>query len=123
MKTSERYPVTQGDVIVNYASSLFDRTEVTAPSLPADVYCGDILDGKTFALFDSAVADAGKPIINLSDMSADGKPKTLVIVDRHVVITDFALRAKDAASKKAALEALTASGDIRLAINADYFKA
>lgn len=56
-------------------------------------------------------------------MSADGKPKTLVIVDRHVVITDFALRAKDAASKKAALEALTASGDIRLAINADYFKA
>ena len=123
MKTSERYPVTQGDVIVNYASSLFDRTEVTAPSLPADIYCGDILDGKTFALFDSAAADAGKPIINLSNMSADGKPKTLVIVDRHVVITDFALRAKDAASKKAALEALTASGDIRLAINADYFKA
>ena len=100
MKTSERYPVTQGDVIVNYASSLFDRTEVTAPSLPADVFCGDILDSKTFALFDSAAADAGKPIINLSDMSAT-----------------------DAASKKAALEALTASGDIRLAINADYFKA
>ncbi|EOC1184519.1 hypothetical protein AAAW61_001727 [Cronobacter sakazakii] len=124
MKTSERYPVTQGDVIVNYASSLFDRTEVTAPSLPADVYCGDILDSKTFALFDSAAADAGKPIINLSNnMSADGKPKTLVIVDRHVVITDFALRAKDDASKKAALEALTASGDIRLAVNADYFKA
>lgn len=123
MKTSERYPVTQGDVIVNYASSLFDRTEVTAPSLPADVFCGDILDGKTFALFDSAAADAGKPIINLSNMSSDGKPKTLVIVDRHVVITDFALRAKDAASKKAALTALTASGDVRLAINADYFKA
>lgn len=123
MKTSERYPVTQGDVIVNYASSLFDRTEVTAPSLPADVFCGDILDGKTFALFDSADADAGKPIINLSNMSADGKPKTLVICDRHLVITDVALRAKDAASKKAALEALTASGDIRLAINADYFKA
>ncbi|MEG3589053.1 hypothetical protein V5I71_09300 [Citrobacter youngae] len=123
MKTSERYPVTQGDVIVNYTSSLFDRTEVTAPSLPADVYCGDILDSKTFALFDSAAADAGKPIINLSNMSADGKPKTLVIVDRHVVITDFALRAKDAASKKAALEALAASGDIRLAVNADYFKA
>ena len=123
MKTSERYPVTQGDVIVNAASTLFDRTEITAPSLPADVFCGDILDSKTFALFDSAAADAGKPIINLSDMSADGKPKTLVIVDRHVVITDFALRAKDAASKKAALEALTASGDIRLAVNADYFKA
>lgn len=123
MKTSERYPVTQGDVIVDYASSLFDRTEVTAPSLPADVYCGDILDSKTFALFDSAAADAGKPIINLSSSSADGKPKTLVIVDRHVVITDFALRAKDDASKKAALEALTASGDVRLAINADYFKA
>ncbi|EKK4044097.1 hypothetical protein PNF45_003028 [Cronobacter sakazakii] len=124
MKTSERYPVTQGDVIVDYASSLFDRTEVTAPSLPADVYCGDILDSKTFALFDSAAADAGKPIINLSNMSAaDGKPKTLVIVDRHVVITDFYLRAADEASKKAALEALTASGDIRLAINADYFKA
>ncbi|KGA38750.1 hypothetical protein [Pectobacterium odoriferum] len=123
MKTSERYPVTQGDVIVNYASSLFDRTEVTAPSLPADVYCGDILDSKTFALFDSSAADAGKPIINLSDMSADGKPKTLVICDRHLVITDFYLRAKDDASKKAALEALTASGDVRLAINADYFKA
>lgn len=123
MKTSERYPVTQGDVIVNYASSLFDRTEVTAPSLPADIYCGDILDSKTFALFDSAAADAGKPIINLSDMSADGKPKTLVICDRHLVITDFYLRAKDDASKKAALEALTASGDIRLAVNADYFKA
>lgn len=124
MKTSERYPVTQGDVIVNYASSLFDRTEVTAPSLPAIVYCGDILDSNTFALFDSAAADAGKPIINLSNnMSADGKPKTLVIVDRHVVITDFYLRAKDDASKKAALEALTASGDVRLAINADYFKA
>ncbi|ENT4819496.1 hypothetical protein ACFFX4_001047 [Citrobacter farmeri] len=123
MKTSERYPVTQGDVIVNAASTLFDRTEITAPSLPADVFCGDILDSKTFALFDSAAADAGKPIINLSDMSADGKPKTLVIVDRHVVITDFALRAKDAASKKAALEALTAYGDVRLAVNADYFKA
>ncbi|GAB7424978.1 hypothetical protein [Enterobacter hormaechei] len=123
MKTSERYPVTQGDVIVDYASSLFDRTEVTAPSLPADVYCGDILDSKTFALFDSAAADAGKPIINLSSMSADGKPKTLVIVDRHVVITDFALRAKDDASKKAALEALTASGDVRLAINANFYKA
>ena len=123
MKTSERYPVTQGDVIVDYASSLFDRTEVTAPSLPADVYCGDILDSKTFTLFDSAAADAGKPIINLSNMSADGKPKTLVIVDRHVVITDFALRAKDAASKKAALEALTASGDIRLAVNANFYKA
>ncbi|AIA71328.1 hypothetical protein [Pectobacterium atrosepticum] len=123
MKTSERYPVTQGDVIVNYASGLFDRTEVTAPSLPADVYCGDILDSKSFALFDSAAADAGKPIINLSNMSADGKPKTLVICDRHLVITDFALRAKDAASKKAALEALTASGDVRLAVNADYFKA
>ncbi|EEW7958527.1 hypothetical protein D6I78_02520 [Escherichia coli] len=123
MKTSERYPVTQGDVIVDQSSTLFDRTEVTAPSLPADVYCGDILDSKTFALFDSAAADAGKPIINLSDMSADGKPKTLVICDRHLVITDFYLRAKDDASKKAALEALTASGDVRLAINADYFKA
>jgi len=122
MKTSERYPVTQGDVIVNAASTLFDRTEITAPILTADVYCGDILDSKTFALFDSADADAGKPIINLSNMSASGVPKTLVIVDRHVVITDFALRAKDAASKKAALEALTASGDIRLAVNADYFK-
>ncbi|EFC3040105.1 TPA: hypothetical protein JD203_19010 [Cronobacter sakazakii] len=123
MKNSERYPVTQGDVIVDQSSTLFDRTEVTAPSLPADVYCGDILDSKTFALFDSAAADAGKPIINLSDMSADGKPKTLVICDRHLVITDFYLRAKDDASKKAALEALTASGDVRLAINADYFKA
>ncbi|KJP08269.1 MULTISPECIES: hypothetical protein [Enterobacteriaceae] len=123
MKTSERYPVTQVDVIVDQSSTLFDRTEVTAPSLPADVYCGDILDSKTFALFDSAAADAGKPIINLSDMSADGKPKTLVICDRHLVITDFYLRAKDDASKKAALEALTASGDVRLAINADYFKA
>lgn len=123
MKTSERYPVTQGDVIVNYASSLFDRTEVTAPSLPADVFCGDILDSKTFALFDSAAADAGKPIINLSEMSADGKPKTLVICDRHLVITDFYLRAKDDASKKAALEALTASGDVRLAINANFYKA
>lgn len=122
MKTSERYPVTQGDVIVNTASTVFDRTVITAPILPADVYCGDILDSKTFALFDSAAADAGKPIINLSNMSASGAPKTLVIVDRHVVITDFALRAKDAASKKAALEALTASGDIRLAVNADYFK-
>lgn len=123
MKTSERYPVTQVDVIVDQSSTLFDRTEVTAPSLPADVYCGDILDSKTFALFDSAAADAGKPIINLSYMSADGKPKTLVICDRHLVITDFYLRAKDDASKKAALEALTASGDVRLAINADYFKA
>lgn len=123
MKNSERYPVTQGDVIVDQSSTLFDRTEVTAPSLPADVYCADILDSKTFALFDSAAADAGKPIINLSDMSADGKPKTLVICDRHLVITDFYLRAKDDASKKAALEALTASGDVRLAINADYFKA
>ncbi|WP_449556289.1 hypothetical protein [Huaxiibacter chinensis] len=123
MKISKRYMVTQGDVIVNYASSLFDRTEVTAPSLPADVYCGDILDSKSFALFNSAAADAGKPIINLSNMSADGKPKTLVIVDRHVVITDFYLRAADEASKQAALEALTASGDVRLAINADYFKA
>ncbi|OHY66528.1 hypothetical protein BB778_02065 [Pluralibacter gergoviae] len=123
MKTSERYPVTQGDVIVDYASSLFDRTEVTAPSLPADVYCGDILDSKSFALFDSAAADAGKPIINLSNMSADGKPKTLVICDRHLVITDFSLRAKDDASKKAALEALTASGDVRLAINANFYKA
>lgn len=122
MKTSVRYPVTQGDVIVNYASSLFDRTEVTAPSLPADVFCGDILDSKTFALYDSAAA-VGEPVINLSDMSADGQNKTLVIVDRHVVITDHFLRAKDAASKKAALTALTASGDVRLAINADYFKA
>lgn len=75
MKTSERYPVTQGDVIVNYASSLFDRTEVTAPSLPADVFCGDILDSKTFALYDSAAA-VGEPVINLSDMSADGQNKT-----------------------------------------------
>lgn len=123
MNASPRYPVTQGDVIVNQASSLFDRTEVTADSLPEDVHCGDILDGKTFALYDSAAADAGKPIINLSNMSADGKPKTLVIVDRHVVITDFYLKAKDAASKKAALEALTASGDIRLAVNSDFRKS
>lgn len=123
MNASPRYPVTQGDVIVNQASSLFDRTEVTAPSLPADVHCGDILDGKSFALFDSSAADAGKPIINLSNMSADGKPKTLVIVDRHVVITDFYLKAKDDASKKAALEALTASGDIRLAVNSDFRKS
>ncbi|MCK7326275.1 hypothetical protein [Enterobacter roggenkampii] len=123
MKTSERYPVTQGDVIVNYASSLFDRTELTTDkALPADVYCGDILDSKTFALYDSAAA-VGEPVINLADMSADGQNKTLVIVDRHVVITDHFLRAKDAASKKAALEALTASGDVRLAVNADYFKA
>lgn len=123
MNASPRYPVTQGDVIVNQASGLFDRTEVTAPSLPADVHCGDILDGKSFALFDSSAADAGKPIINLSNMSADGKSKTLVIVDRHVVITDFYLKAKDAASKKAALEALTASGDIRLAVNSDFRKS
>ncbi|AMG91792.1 hypothetical protein D0W66_04960 [Escherichia coli] len=124
MNASPRYPVTQGDVIVNYASSLFDRTEVTAPDgLPADVHCGDILDGKTFALYDSAAADAGKPIINLSNMDADGKPKTLVIVDRHVVITDFYLKAKDDASKKAALEALTASGDIRLTVNSDFRKS
>lgn len=66
MKTSERYPVTQGDVIVNYASSLFDRTELTTDkALPADVYCGDILDSKTFALYDSAAA-VGEPVINLS---------------------------------------------------------
>lgn len=123
MNASPRYPVTQGDVIVNQASALFDRTEVTAPSLPADVHCGDILDSKTFALFDSSAADAGKPIINLSNMSADGKPKTLVIVDRHVVITDFYLKAKDDASKKAALEALTASGDTRLAVNSDFRKS
>ncbi|EOW6696678.1 hypothetical protein HC391_08765 [Escherichia coli] len=123
MNASPRYPVTQGDVIVNQASSLFDRTEVTAPSLPADVHCGDILDGKTFALFDSSAADAGKPIINLSNMDADGKPKTLVIVDRHVVITDFYLKASNDASKKAALEALTASGDIRLAVNSDFRKS
>ncbi|MDM3066116.1 hypothetical protein [Citrobacter sp. CK180] len=123
MKTSERYPVTQGDVIVNAASTLFDRTEVTAPSLPETVYCGDILDSKTYALFDAAAEDAGVPFINLSDMSADGKPKTLVICDRHLVITDFYLRAADEASKKEALRRLTASGDIRLAINADYYKA
>lgn len=122
MKTSERYPVTQGDVIVNYASSLFDRTVVTAPSLPADVKCGDILNSETFELFDSSSA-SGVPFINLSDMSADGKPKTLVIVDRHVVITDYFLRAKDDASKKEALKRLTASDSIRLATNADYFKA
>ncbi|WP_240354526.1 hypothetical protein [Pectobacterium brasiliense] len=86
------------------------------------------MDNKTFALYDSALydsaaADAGKPIINLSNMSADGKPKTLVIVDRHVVITDFYLRAKDETSKKAALETLTADGSVRLAINANYLKA
>ncbi|MCW3459843.1 MULTISPECIES: hypothetical protein [Enterobacteriaceae] len=122
MKTSVRYPVTQGDVIVNAASPLFDRTELTTDkALPADVYCGDILDSKTFTLFDATAADAGEPVINLSDMSADGQHKTLVIVDRHVVITDNFLRAKDDASKKAALKALTASGSIRLAINADYF--
>ncbi|MBJ3591133.1 hypothetical protein JGC56_08235 [Salmonella enterica subsp. enterica serovar Saintpaul] len=122
MKTSVRYPVTQGDVIVNAASTLFDRTELTTDkALPADVYCGDILNSKTFALFDATAADAGEPVINLSDMSADGQNKTLVIVDRHVVITDHFLRAKDDASKKAALKALTASGSIRLAINADYF--
>ncbi|QGY29369.1 hypothetical protein [Pantoea cypripedii] len=123
MKTSISYPVTQGDVIVAYASSLFDRTEVTAPSLPADVYCGDILDSSTFALYDAAAADPGVPFINLSNMSADGKPKTLVIVDRHVVVTDFALRAKDAASKTAALTRLTADGSIRLAVNADFYNA
>lgn len=122
MKTSVRYPVTQGDVIVNAASTLFDRTELTTDkALPADVYCGDILDSKTFALFDATAADAGEPVINLSDMSADGQNKTLVIVDRHVVIADNFLRAKDDASKKAALKSLTASGSIRLAINADYF--
>lgn len=123
MRTSVKYPVTQGDVIVDQASTLFDRTEITAPSLPADVYCGDILDSKTFGLFDSSAADADKPVINLSDMSADGKPKTLVIVDRHVVITDFHLRAKNEASKKEALRRLTTDGSIRLAINANYFKA
>ncbi len=124
MKTSVRYPVTQGDVIVNAASTLFDRTELTTDkALPADVYCGDILDSKTFALFDATAADAGEPVINLSDMSADDKPKTLVIVDRHVVITDFALRAKDDASKKEALKRLTADGSIRLAINANFYKA
>ncbi|HFS8110777.1 hypothetical protein [Enterobacter hormaechei] len=122
MKTSERYPVTQGDVIVNYASSLFDRTEVTAPNLPADVFCGDILNSETFELFDAS-STSGIPLINLSNMSASGAPKTLVIVDRHVVITDHFLRAKDDASKKEALKRLTASGSIRLAINADYFKA
>lgn len=122
MKTSVRYPVTQGDVIVNAASTLFDRTELTTDkALPADVYCGDILDSKTFALFDATATDAGEPVINLSDMSADGQNKTLVIVDRHVVITAHFLRAKDDASKKAALKTLTASGSIRLAINADYF--
>ncbi|EMS8793249.1 hypothetical protein ACTLKO_000255 [Enterobacter ludwigii] len=122
MKTSVRYPVTQGDVIVNASSTLFDRTELTTDkALPADVYCGDILDSKTFALFDATATDAGEPVINLSDMSADGQNKTLVIVDRHVVITDHFLRAKDDASKKAALKTLTASGSIRLAINADYF--
>lgn len=123
MRTSVKYPVTQGNVIVDQASTLFDRTEITAPSLPADVYCGDILDSKTFGLFDSSAADADKPVINLSDMSADGKPKTLVIVDRHVVITDFHLRAKNEASKKEALRRLTTDGSIRLAINANYFKA
>ena len=66
---------------------------------------------------------SGIPLINLSNMSSDGKPKTLVIVDRHVVITDHFLRAKDDASKKEALKRLTASGSIRLAVNADYFKA
>lgn len=124
MNATPRYSVTQGDIIVSYASSLFDRTEVTAPDgLPDHVDCGDILDSKTFALYDSSAADAGKPIINLSNMDADGKPKTLVIVDRHVVITDFNLKAKDEASKKAALEALTASGEIRLAVNSDFRKS
>ncbi|MBA4819676.1 hypothetical protein OLZ33_04555 [Pantoea ananatis] len=122
MKVSINYPVTIGDVLVDSASPLFEVTEVTAPSLPADVYCGDILNSKTFELFDASTNE-GVPFINLSNMSADGKPKTLVRIDRHAVITDFRLRAKDAASKKEALRRITADGSIRLAVNADYYKA
>ncbi|HBC8789002.1 hypothetical protein OGV37_15230 [Citrobacter sp. Cb010] len=123
MRTSERYPVTSGDIIVNTASRLFSVTEITADQLPAPVYCGDILNSETFALWN--ITDAsGVPFINLTDCEViDVKPRTLVRVDRNTVIADFYLRAADDASKKEALKRITADGSIRLAINSDYFKA
>ncbi|EGT3594267.1 hypothetical protein V1447_004667 [Serratia marcescens] len=112
-------PVTMGDVLVDTAADLFSRTELKGVTLPKDVFCGDILSKATLELFKAGDAD---PIICLSDRSA-GEKKTIRIVDRHVVITDFRLTAADAAAKKEALTQLTASGSIRLATNADFYKA
>lgn len=123
MKVTSTYPVTVSDILVDSASPLFEVTEITASSLPADVFCGDILNSETFALWSTADA-SGVPFINLSNMSASASaPKTLVRIDRNAVVTDFRLRAKDAASKKEALRRITADGSIRLAINAEYFSA
>lgn len=119
MQKFEYEPTSIGDVLVDTASDLFSRTELKGVTLPADVFCGDILSKATMAMFKAGDAD---PIICLSDRSA-GTEKTIRIVDRHIVITDFRLQAADAAAKKEALTKLTADGSIRLATNADFYKA
>lgn len=119
MQKFEYQPVTMGDILVDSASDLFSRTELKGVNLPQDVFVGDILSKTTMELFKAGDAD---PVICLSDRSA-GEKKTIRIVDRHVVITDFRLNAADAAAKKEALTKLTESGSIRLATNADFYKA
>lgn len=119
MQKFEYQPTTLGDILVDTASDLFSRTELKGVTLPKDVFVGDILSKTTLELFKAGDAD---PIVCLSDRSA-GTEKTIRIVDRHVVITDFRLNAADAAAKKEALTKLTESGSIRLATNADFYKA
>ncbi|CAI0895882.1 hypothetical protein [Serratia quinivorans] len=118
MQKLQAFPITPSDVIVDRTGELFSKTEVKGLTLTADVFCGDILDADTGALY----AAGGKtPIINLSDMTA-GDKKTLVVVDRHVVISDAFLRAADEAAKAEALKALQETGVIRLTNNSKYYK-
>ncbi|MGQ6462790.1 hypothetical protein ACUNEK_10150 [Serratia sp. IR-2025] len=118
MQKLQSFPITPSDVIVDRTGELFSKTELKNVTLPADVFVGDILNAATGALYAAGGTD---PVICLSDLSA-GDKKTVVIVDRHVLVSDAFLRAADEAAKKEALENMQKSGVIRLTNNSKYYK-
>ncbi|MBO2007335.1 hypothetical protein J4732_21225 [Serratia marcescens] len=104
-------------MIVDRTGELFSKTELKNVTLPADVFVADILDAATGALY---AAGGTTPVICLSDLSA-GDKKTVVIVDRHVLVSDAFLRAADEAAKRS-IENMQKSGVIRLTNNSKYYK-
>lgn len=118
MQKLQAFPITPSDVIVDRTGELFSKTEIKNLNLPADIFVGDILDATTGALY---TAGGSKPVICLSDMSA-GEKKTVVIVDRHCLISDAFLRAANEAAKAEALEKMQDTAVIRLTNNSKHYK-
>lgn len=102
------YPKTYNNVVKNSATANFDRKCHVFATLAQAVEPGSVVtaDGTLYASGDDA-------ILCLSYAEA-GSDVPVIVADRLIYVYPEAIRAVMGSATDAALEALTASGDIRL---------